>query len=167
MRLMPIFLFLIFQSLQIFSKEIGRMELRNSFHACSTSEKTESFYKLLSNANDSNNVINGYRGAVIALRAKYGYNPMKKYNYCKDGLKLISDAIVKAPDDLELRYLRLLIESNIPAFLGMNHNVKEDKKIILNRINNENDLHLRQMISSFLLKSDICTDKEKKMLDSK
>lgn len=153
--------------MQIFSKEIGRMELRNSFHACSTSEKTETFYKLLSNNNDSNTIIQGYRGAAIAMRAKYGYNPMKKYNNCNDGLKLITDAIDNAPDDLELRYLRLLIESNIPPFLGMNYNVKEDKKIILNRINKEEDLHLRQMISSFLIKSGICTDQEKKMLASK
>jgi hypothetical protein len=167
MKSILIFLLFILQSLHAFSKEIGRMELRNSFHACSTSEKTESFYKVLSNANNSNSIIQGYRGAVIAMRAKYGSNPMKKYTNCKDGLRLISDAIEKSPDDLELRYLRLLIESNIPAFLGMNYNVKEDKKIILNRINKEEDLHLRQMISSFLIKSDICTDEEKKLLASK
>lgn len=80
---------------------------------------------------------------------------------------MISKAIETSPYDLELRYLRLLIESNIPAFLGMNYNVKDDKQIILNNIGSEQDINLKQIISSFLLNSNICTDKEKKMLASK
>jgi hypothetical protein len=49
----------------------------------------------------------------------------------------------------------------------MNYNVKDDKYIILNNIGSEQDINLKQIISSFLLNSNICTDKEKKMLASK
>ncbi|MBK8362893.1 MAG: hypothetical protein IPL24_04200 [Bacteroidetes bacterium] len=141
--------------------------MRNTFQACSTAAITESFHNRILKSNSSKDIEQGYRGAVLALKAKYSANPLKKYNYCKDGLSMISKAIETSPYDLELRYLRLLIESNIPAFLGMNYNVKDDKQIILNNIGSEQDINLKQIISSFLLNSNICTDKEKKMLASK
>ena len=167
MKFLVILLLFALHSLNLFSQAIGRPEMRTAFHACSTGVKTETFHKQLSNSISSESIVQGYRGAVIALRARYSFNPMKKYNYSKEGLNLISQAIYHSPNDLELRYLRIVIESNIPAFLGMNCNLKEDKKIILNRIGREEDLHLKQIISSFLLKSNICTDNEKKLLASK
>ncbi|MBK9413758.1 MAG: hypothetical protein IPN61_10170 [Bacteroidetes bacterium] len=160
-------LVLTFQSLQSLSQAMGRIEMRNTFQACSTAAITESFHNRILKSNPSKDIEQGYRGAVLALKAKYSANPLKKYNYCKDGLSMISNAIETSPYDLELRYLRLLIESNIPAFLGMNYNVKDDKQIILNNIGSEQDINLKQIISSFLLNSNICTDKEKKMLASK
>ncbi len=48
----------------------------------------------------------------------------------------------------------------------MNTNVEEDKITILSRIENEKDLPLKTLVSQFLLKSDICTENEKKKLAS-
>ena len=70
-------------------------------------------------------------------------------------------AIKNAPHDIELRYLRLLIQTNIPAFLGMSTNLVEDKIVILAFINVETDGHLKNMVTNFLMSSELCTEKEK------
>ena len=70
-------------------------------------------------------------------------------------------AIKNAPHDIELRYLRLLIQTNIPAFLGMSTNLVEDKIVILAFINIEKDNHLKNMVTNFLMSSGLCTEKEK------
>ncbi len=138
--------------------------MRNTFQACTTKEFTETFYNRLNDQSGTDPIYSGYKGAVIALRAKYNPNPIKKFNFCKEGLNLISIAIGDSPFDLELRYLRLIIESNIPTFLGMNNNVQEDKNVIMKNLGSERDLHLKKLVSQFLLKSDICSDGEKKLL---
>ena len=167
MRRTLIVLLLLLQTSGIFSQAVLRTEMRSAFHACSTGSKTDALYKLLSGEENSGSIVKGYLGAVTALKANYSYNPVKKYNYCKDGLNLLSQAIANSPNDLELRYLRILLQSKIPSFLGMNQNIKEDKVILLNKIGLEEDHELKQIISSFLLKSDICTDNEKKLLASR
>ena len=164
MKLFAIILLLLSQVPKANAQYTIRVDLRNSFQACTSKEKIESFHSQLFDSKSNDAIFYGYQGAVTALKAKYSSNPLKKYNFCKAGLYTISNAIAKSPADLELRYLRLVIESNIPSFLGMNCNIKEDKNIIINKIEHEKDLHLKKMISSFLLKSDICTDKEKKLL---
>jgi len=140
--------------------------MRNKFQGCTSKENTETLYLQLSTQKSVDQIHSGYYGAVIALKAKYNSNPIKKYNYCKEGLNLLSSAIDKSPLDIELRYLRLIIQTNIPSFLGMNTNVEEDKITILSRIENEKDLPLKTLVSQFLLKSDICTENEKKKLAS-
>ena len=141
-----------------------RLTLRNAFQECISKERTESFYKKLASTSSNEIIKHGYKGAVMALRAKYSSNPFKKYNYCKEGLIILSKAIADSPQDLELRYLRLIIQSNIPSFLGMNCNLNEDKNMIIDNIEQEKDLQLKKIISEFLMKSDICTDQEKKSL---
>jgi len=140
--------------------------MRNKFQGCTSKENTETLYLQLSTQKSVDQIHSGYYGAVVALKAKYNSNPIKKYNYCKEGLNLLSSAIDKSPLDIELRYLRLIIQTNIPSFLGMNTNVEEDKNTILSRIENEKDLPLKTLVSQFLLKSDICTENEKKKLAS-
>ena len=140
--------------------------MRNKFQGCTSKENTETLYLQLSTQKSVDQIHSGYYGAVVALKAKYNSNPIKKYNYCKEGLNLLSSAIDKSPHDIELRYLRLIIQTNIPSFLGMNTNVEEDKITILSRIENEKDLPLKTLVSQFLLKSDICTETEKKKLAS-
>ena len=146
------------------AQKSDRLILRNAFQECVSKEKTESLHKHISDTKSTEVISIGYKGAVIAMRAKYSANPFKKYSYCKDGLNILTKAINQAPEDLELRYLRMIIESNIPSFLGMNCNLHEDKNMIIARIEQEKDLQLKRIIADFLLKSDICTDKEKKLL---
>ncbi|HQV99351.1 MAG TPA: hypothetical protein PLI47_13225 [Bacteroidia bacterium] len=166
MKYFLIFLVLFTQALATYSQELSRLEMRNKFQGCTSKENTETLYLQLSAQKNVDQIHSGYYGAVVALRAKYNSNPIKKYNYCKEGLILLSSAIDKAPHDIELRYLRLIIQTNIPSFLGMNTNVEEDKNTILGRIESEKDLPLKTLVSQFLLKSDICTETEKKKLAS-
>lgn len=143
---------------------IERLELRNSFQQCLNMEKTESFLEKMNLQQNASAILTGYKGAATGLQAKYSSNPYKKYNFCKKGLSLIDNAIESDPLDLELRYLRLILETNIPGFLGMNHHVQGDKNVIMKGISAEKDISLKKLISQFLLKSDICTESEKKHL---
>lgn len=150
--------------MSVFSQEIERTDLRKTFQSCTTKEYTEAFHSRLEKLHGTEAILIGYKGAVIAIRAKYNSNPIKKYSYCKDGLYQLAIAIEKAPLDIELRYLRLIIESNIPSFLGMNCNMEEDKKVVLKTIEHEKDIPLKNLVRAFLLKGDLCTESEKKQL---
>ena len=53
-------------------------------------------------------------------------------------------------NNIELRFLRLTIQDNVPAFLGYNQNIKEDKDFLYNQLNNITDKDLRKRIISYL-----------------
>lgn len=148
----------------LFAQEIDRINLRTTFQACNSKERTENFHSDLQSNKSSKAITIGYLGAVTAMRAKFNLNPFKKYNYCREGLNLLNTAILQTPNDIELRYLRLIVESSIPSFLGMNCNVESDKKLIIHLLVSEKDLPLKNLITAFLLNSDLCTDKERKLL---
>ncbi len=164
MKFQTLCILLFLQNFIVSAQKTERLSLRNAFQECVSKEKTESLYKHINDTKSTEIISIGYKGAVMAMRAKFSANPFKKYSYCKDGLNILTKAINQAPEDLELRYLRIIIESNIPSFLGMNGNLNEDKNVIIARIDQEKDLQLKRIIADFLLKGDICTDKEKKLL---
>ena len=71
-----------------------------------------------------------YLGAFQMIWAKHIINPISKLKTFNTGKKKIEDAVLAAPNNLEIRILRLSIQKNSPAFLGYNKNIEEDQKFI-------------------------------------
>lgn len=75
-----------------------------------------------------------YKGAAVATTANCTSWPLKKLSRFRDGKNYIETAVERAPEDLEIRFLRYTIQQNIPDFLGYD-NKDDDRKFILKRLN--------------------------------
>ena len=95
----------------------------------------------------------GYYGAVMIMRAKYELNPLSKYNYFKNGRSILEAAIAVSENNMELRYLRHAIQTNIPSFLGYNDDIAADRKFLEQNIHTATDTILKQQILSYLNQS--------------
>lgn len=144
--------------------------------AIESSTKTEEFAKILlaettqsSTENIAENaIITAYKGALEALRAKHAWMPFNKLAYLDNAKKFFITAIEAAPNDIEIRFLRFSIQSNLPIFLMQSPNIQEDKEIIIKNLEQNNlDTRFVEVIASFVLKSGQCNGKETEFLISK
>lgn len=95
----------------------------------------------------------GYYGAVMIMRAKYEINPLSKYNYFKNGRSILEAAIAVSENNLELRYLRHAIQTNIPSFLGYKDDITADRQFLEQNVHTTTDTILKQKILSYLNQS--------------
>jgi hypothetical protein len=75
-------------------------------------------------------LIIGYRAAVKMIMAKHTLNPIYKYIYFVEGKKLLEAAVSKDSNNIELRFIRLSIQTNVPAFLGYKSELEKDKDFV-------------------------------------
>ena len=105
-----------------------------------------------------------YKGAVTMVLAKYYFNPLIKYGYFKRGKKLVEKAISRDSANIEMRYLRFTLQSNLPAFLGYSSQLKTDKDFLANHCLLVTDAALQGIIISLLLASKYCNSENVKKL---
>lgn len=82
--------------------------------------------------------------------AKHATNPIKKYGYFNRGKKALNEAVMKEPNNLEIRFLRYLCQEKTPKFLGYNKNIEDDKAFVLREYKNSKDEELVKQIKKFL-----------------
>jgi hypothetical protein len=105
-----------------------------------------------------------YHAATTALLAKFSYNPWNKYSYCKQSMSEFQEAVKAAPANIEIRYLRYCVQSNLPSFLGMNKELSDDRTIMLLHLNESSDQDLNKRIASLLLDTKKCSSAEQELL---
>ena len=69
-------------------------------------------YKKINQGTITDNLLTGYKGAITASMANYSKNKQEKINLFKEGKQLLEKAIVKDSNDVELRFLRMTIQTN-------------------------------------------------------
>ena len=95
-----------------------------------------------------NVVLNGYIGGLYIARSRHA--PLfDKMSNLKKGTAILEDALKKMPDNIELRFLRLSIQLNLPGFLGYNDNVESDKKFVLKHYDSASPV-IRKRIVDFV-----------------
>ncbi len=113
----------------------------------------------LSKVKNPDPLLKGYVGASNIARARHAAL-FDKRGYLKTGSELLEEAIKEKPNNIELLFLRMTIQINLPSFLGYNENIDSDKKFVLT-----NYLiappNLKQRISNFIKDSDYFTPEEK------
>lgn len=141
------------------------VDLRNRFEeACVNESKAGVLFDALASIQTNNQLIHGYCGAVESVMARFSSNPLTKLKYCKNGLSRLNKAITEAPEMLELRYLRMMIEYHLPSFLNMSGHLQTDKKAALTLLHESQDHDLNSRVISFLLEKNMCTQEEKSKL---
>jgi hypothetical protein len=95
-------------------------------------------------------VIICYKGANEMIQAKYALNPVSKLEKFNKGKELIKKAIGRDTLNLEMRFIRYSIQSNLPAFLGYHDELGKDKQFLLDNTRDNQDAELKEMIVNYL-----------------
>lgn len=162
------FMFLLLFTTKIYSAEPELAEVKRLFEASVNSKaSSDQLLKILSDIGPSSTpLLICYKGAAEMMRCRYGFNPINKFKRFKKGKNLIEAAVKKEPDNIEIRFLRFAIQTNIPAFLNYNEDITKDKKYLLNNVKTIKDKKLKEGMLKYLLTSDHCTAGEKKGLST-
>lgn len=131
-------------------------------------EEISVFLEKLESIEDPSPQIIAYKGSTCAFLARYLFNPFKKIYYLNKSQKYLNRAVRLDPDNVEIRFLRFLTQSQIPAFFSLGYDVKSDKKYIIAHLD---DFKLDGLapeivsyLTGFLQKSRYCTLDEANMI---
>lgn len=91
-----------------------------------------------------------YKGANEMIQAKYSFNPITKLNKVNKGRSLIQQAFKRDTLNLEIRFIRYSIQSNLPTFLGYHQELGADKKFLLDNTKTHQDADLKKIILNYL-----------------
>jgi len=141
-------------------------EVRNLYKQAVVSESAalSLFSNLTGITKDDDKVLVSYKGALTAITAKYEKEIKPKKELFKNGVYLIEYAIEEDPDNIEIRFVRLSVQQNIPKFLKYKMNIEEDKTFLLERINDLNNKELKSYIEDYILYSKNFTEQEKNVI---
>ena len=114
--------------------------------------------------NNSSPVLQCYKGVAEMIQAKHVFNPFSKLSKFKNGKTLIEKSISRDPNDLELRFLRFSIQSNLPGFLNYDAQIGSDKMRLLSGFGSIKDVALKKTIFDYLSASKYCTEEELKKI---
>lgn len=99
------------------------------------------------------------------MLAKFGFNPISKFNAFNYGKSLLEQAIHADSKNIELIFLRYVsTQSNSPSLLNYHDDISADKFAILLALPNIKDHGLSTFIKNYLLQSTNLTAKEKTAL---
>jgi hypothetical protein len=166
-----LFVILFFQVLPARSQEISHEEVQKMYFDGWTGKcGAEELAKILENRQlDSDPVLMAYKGAAITTTANCKMMPFSKLSVFNEGKKWIELAVKMDSGNVEVRFLRYTVQSNIPGFLNYD-NTESDKKFLLENLplqnGNQSDTYLQEQIVWFLLKSEELTDQEKEQIKS-
>lgn len=107
----------------------------------------------------SDPVLKGYIGALYIAKSRHSpiLNKMNDFNL---GKNMLEGAISSKGNDLELLFLRLTIQINLPIILNYKQNISEDKVFVLKHCAKAPPL-LRMRIGDFVKNSKHFTPEEK------
>lgn len=147
--------FFLLQGLQLLAKSPEIEDVRVLFHKAESSQKVcVELIELLEPYNDKNNALFlGYRASATMLMAKHLINPFSKLSYFKKGKLMLEKAIEFDQKNVELRFLRYTIQTNVPSFLNYSEDKERDKLFLLQSLNSLKDQKLKNIISNYLKKA--------------
>ena len=111
-------------------------DVRNQFPEINTLEQAENYLVELENEEDD--TLQGYYAAMLFMKSKHVKFPLTKLKYFKKGRLLLDELISNHQHNIEIRYIRFLLQSEMPDFLGYNKNIEEDFLYITKQVKQSN-----------------------------
>ena len=118
-------------------------------------------YERLVKENSTDNTFVCYKGAISTVMANYSTSKIEKFKLFNEGKKLIEQCIAKDTNNTELRFLRFTVQTSCPKALGYNHQIENDKKIIVANYNSIKSSVLHYTMFGYLYNSKYLTEEEK------
>ncbi|ERJ58483.1 hypothetical protein [Sphingobacterium paucimobilis] len=118
--------------------QIDLSSVRSNFEKSDTSkEAAATLYNQLKNYNKTDPVLLAYKGAAYAMQARYASDRKDKKELFVAGAKDIESAVAAAPNNVEIRLVRLIIQENTPKILKYKGNINTDKQMILSNFGSQ------------------------------
>ena len=111
--------------------------IRELYHKISTENDLTEFIDLLENSSCDQSKIEPFIASSIMQKSEHAFIT-KKMKYFKEGKIRLEDFISKNPNHLEAKYIRYLIQSEIPSFLNYDSNIVSDSLFIAENIETSN-----------------------------
>lgn len=148
------------------SSNISLPEVRDAYkEAAIDKTKVEYFSNMLSNVTKKDDVaLVAYKGAAIALKARYSETLKEKKDGFIKGVGYIEYAIETEPNNIEPRFVRLGIQENTPKLLKYKSNIDEDKQFILKQFQYIKSKNLKNHIRDYILQSELFSEEEKQTI---
>ncbi|GAB4132831.1 MAG: hypothetical protein OHK0045_22360 [Raineya sp.] len=150
-----------------FSKNMTE-KLREAFLEASQSYTAlKKFEQILTENPNSSALGTAYKAALRALYGYYAIVPAIKLSYFFEASQLLQSALEQSPDNIEVRFIRFAIESNLPAAAN-NYalHLREDKKVIIDGIGRSKlKKSFKKVIAQMLIASMLCTFSDKRVLE--
>jgi hypothetical protein len=144
--------------------------IRKEFNlALNDEQKATRLHSALANFKPASNTLQfAYLGATEALLAKHTFNPFSKMSYVNSALDKLNKAVTLNKNDIEIRYMRFSVESNMPSFLGLNKHIEDDKNTIVKQLCttniNQDNADMYNVFANGIIKSNYCNNQEQKLL---
>ncbi|MGO3183237.1 MAG: hypothetical protein ACTIJ9_10425 [Aequorivita sp.] len=88
-----------------------------------------------------------YLSGLQTLWANHIINPIVKLGTFKKGRMNLERAVEMAPNNLEIRFIRLSVQKNAPRFLGYYENIETDEEFIKLHQQNISSVSLQRLIN--------------------
>jgi hypothetical protein len=164
-KIIFLFLALLTLGINIFPNELSKdnlVKLRSMFYSCANSKDyLDSLSDFISTLNLNNNLNNNpiliaYSGVCNAMYAKYSFFPWDKLNNVNIGMHLLNKAVELDSTNLEIRFLRFTVLSNLPFFLGYASKARTEANVLYKMLkftNTNEDSELVKNIVHYLIES--------------
>ncbi len=158
-----LFLFCVFV-LQAGAQQINVEEARKLYPKSAESKDIcKKLHDRLAEIDEKNqNLLMGYKGAVLAEMAKHEKDAPQKLKFFREGKRKLDQAILNDLENIELRFLRLSIQLHTPDVLRYNGNITSDRDYINKNIENVKNEQLRKSITDYMAKMDRKSDVQPK-----
>lgn len=136
------FLLAVLFSVSIFSelnaKNSGDLcDLRHGYvQAVYDYENAAKIYETIVKIKDPSAKEIAYRGALEAILTKVQGNFFDKLSLLKKSHHSLNSAVQQDPNDIEIRFLRMAVQYEIPWYLGLSNDIEKDQQFI------EKNIHL-------------------------
>lgn len=107
---------------------------RNLFHVARTKSKLQTFLTYVKKVDCKN--AKPYYASAIMQQAEYTINPIMKLKHFNKGKAMLESFIKKHPNNIEARYVRILVQNSVPSILGYKSNILADKQFIKSELGN-------------------------------
>ena len=122
------------------------------FELTKNSRRADTVLTQLQSLEEPQPLIFAYISSAQAYLAKNSGNPFSKFSYLNKSRNSMKKAVEGDPQNLEIRFLRFAIESQIPTFLGYSKHVSADKSFILDNLTDFKMPHLDMEVYSYILR---------------
>lgn len=161
---------LFFQLVFLSANSQSLAEVRKQFHlAVLDPEYSSDFHKFLEEVPLITPTHKAYKASSEAMLAREMWNPFRKYAQVLKYEELITEAIQEDSANIEIRFLRISIEYNLPRFLGKSKHLHEDRDIIVQNLSLASSMDIDpdfcHYIIYFLKDTELCTPEEVKAME--
>lgn len=92
----------------------------------------------------------GFMAVGHFFMAKHVFSPFKKMSHFNEGKKIMDNAVLNEPKNVEIRIMRLITQEKAPKILGYTRNISEDKQMIINEYKDIKDEELKIYVKNYL-----------------